>query len=78
MAYRRKRRSAQVGNSDAFHKRGTSLALLKRGEGLDWSIVDLDGQMYSEEEKGVACPEKETNSDNLQLNRIKSNSDQVG
>jgi len=42
------RTSFKVGNSDAFQKRGTSLALLKRGEGLDWSLVDLDGQMQNQ------------------------------
>lgn len=41
----------KVGNSDAFQKRGTSLALLKRGEGLDWSLVDLDGQLQQSTEE---------------------------
>ncbi|CAK8986229.1 unnamed protein product [Durusdinium trenchii] len=49
------RTAFKVGQSHAFQKRGTSLALLKRGEGLDWSLVDLDGQVQlsTEEDKTV-------------------------
>eukprot|EP00438_Fugacium_kawagutii_P021720 Skav208033 [mRNA] locus=scaffold2540:55374:57893:+ [translate_table: standard] len=43
----------KVGNADTFQKRGTNLALLKRGESLDWSLVDLDGQLSEEDPSKV-------------------------
>mmetsp|Transcript_25351 Transcript_25351/g.58766 ORF Transcript_25351/g.58766 Transcript_25351/m.58766 type:complete len:944 (-) Transcript_25351:162-2993(-) len=34
----------KVANTEVFQKRGTGLALLQRGEGLHWSLVNLNGR----------------------------------